>query len=106
MKLLLFIFSFYFLGLNVLPCGDPVEGQQSGDHIEQSHNDGHEDEHEDFCSPFCQCNCCSVTVLNIDIAGSDVAATIPIEEKPLNYYTRPRYDGFLGSILQPPQLNS
>lgn len=105
MKIILFIFSIYFLGLNIVPCNDGTI--ETHDDVEQNIDTDHHDDHdhEDECSPFCQCNCCSIHVISStsDIIEYHVILDI---KSPIPFYINPIYDGFNGTILQPPQLNS
>lgn len=95
-----------------MPCND-VDGQ-SHDEVEQVVDAGdcddlqdhdHEDEDEDDCSPFCQCNCCSVHVITYSFETQELT-DIPEINTHISSYISPFYDGYDGSILQPPQLNS
>ena len=70
MKLLSIIFSFYLIGLTIVPCEDEsnldtVSFEQITD-LEDQHQTG-----ADLCSPFCQCHCCHIHVLNIETVESE-----------------------------------
>ena len=105
MKIIISIFSIYFLALNIMPCNDGKIKMH--DDMEQTVNiddhDGHD--HEDECSPFCQCNCCSVHVISFVFEPLELSISPKINSH-ISFYISPIYDGFDGSILQPPQLNS
>ncbi|WP_405350940.1 DUF6660 family protein [Nonlabens sp. Asnod3-H03] len=105
MKVILFIFSIYFLGLNIMPCNDG--NMEQHDEVEQTVDiDDHDNhDHEDECSPFCQCNCCSVHVISFEFEPLEFIV-LPVINSQISFYISPVYDGFDGSILQPPQLNS
>jgi hypothetical protein len=91
-----------------MPCNDAAS--QSHEDIEQVVTDGdcndHEEgDHEGECSPFCQCNCCSVHVITYKFDTVESVDFLKINTD-ISSYLNPFYDGYDGSILQPPQLNS
>jgi hypothetical protein len=58
MKSLAFLFSFYFLTLNFLPCGDIDECSIQEKQEVSASLAGDEYEPEN-CNPFCSCACCA-----------------------------------------------
>lgn len=86
-----------------MPCGDTVSNNDLQEQVAQESEDH---DHEDFCSPFCQCSCCSVSVINYHVDSVDLESIAIASPQHIIFYTNPQYDGFLGSILQPPQLNN
>lgn len=88
-----------------MPCNDGnIEVHED---VEQTVDKGDHDDHdhEDECSPFCQCNCCSIHVISFEMETIEFAI-LPQINSQISFYITPIYDGFDGSILQPPQLNS
>ncbi|MDT0642658.1 DUF6660 family protein [Zunongwangia sp. F363] len=72
MKIIAAILSFYFLGLNAVPCGDDISQftndlQETVSALNTGHSHGMK---ADFCSPFCQCHCCHVHVVNFQTSES------------------------------------
>lgn len=57
-KLFHILFSFYFIALAFIPCGDEeaCSALKQSETSEQSHKEDHS---EEFCTPFCVCSCCS-----------------------------------------------
>ncbi|KXK18225.1 MAG: hypothetical protein UZ08_BCD001001973 [Candidatus Parvibacillus calidus] len=59
MKILVILFSIYFLALSIMPCEDIHHSESHSDELTEisccTHND---QDHSDFCSPFCNCCCC------------------------------------------------
>jgi hypothetical protein len=92
----------------MVPCNDA--NVESHDDVAQiaateSFEDHENHDHEDQCSPFCPCNCCSVHVITYELDGPDFEYIQDINTK-ISSYVNPLYDGYNGSILQPPQLDS
>jgi hypothetical protein len=92
----------------MIPCNDA--NVESNDDVAQMEASGdlqdHENhDHEDQCSPFCPCNCCSVHVITYEFQIIDFQFITEIKTK-ISSYINPLYDGYNGSILEPPQLNS
>jgi len=107
-KIILFLFSFYFLGLNIMPCNDAdVDTHDDVEQIAEAGDcdDNESHDHEDECSPFCQCNCCSVHVITYEFQSLEIIE-IPEINTQISSYINPFYDGYDGSILQPPRFNS
>ncbi|MDT0677268.1 DUF6660 family protein [Autumnicola musiva] len=72
MKIIVAILSFYFLGLNIVPCGDDSalvseDQQETISELDTQHS---HDKEADSCSPFCQCHCCHVHVVNFQTSES------------------------------------
>ncbi|WP_081209206.1 DUF6660 family protein [Salegentibacter sediminis] len=74
MKFLTIILSFYFLGLNFLPCDDAVvyEDQENVSVVLDSNQDHRESDGQDVCPPFCICHCCHVHVVQFSTAKFEV----------------------------------
>ncbi|MGJ1265162.1 DUF6660 family protein [Sphingobacterium spiritivorum] len=81
MKIFVFIFSVYMLGMSILPCTDALYECTANNNqlveIGLSHEDNHKTEHKDFCSPFCSCQCCGT----ITVAISDFNITEVVSPK-------------------------
>ncbi|MGJ1267562.1 DUF6660 family protein [Sphingobacterium spiritivorum] len=62
MKYLIVIWTFYFIGLSVVPCSDSINKCVDISSSRQNTEDSllHDHNQDDYCSPFCQCSCCSV----------------------------------------------
>ncbi|MGY8916421.1 MAG: DUF6660 family protein [Flavobacteriales bacterium] len=108
MKVILFLFSIYFLSLHMIPCNDA--NVESHDAVARVEADGDLEDHKnhdpkDQCSPFCPCNCCSVHVITYEFQILDFQHIPEIKTK-ISSYNNPLYDGYNDSILQPPRLNS
>ncbi len=88
-----------------MPCNDAdVETHDQTEKI--SDHDSHDShDHEDKCSPFCQCNCCSIHVITYNLEVLELVEIVAINTQNSSYIN-PFYDGYNGSILQPPRLNS
>jgi hypothetical protein len=79
---------------------DVVQVEDAGDFEDRENHD-----HEDQCSPFCQCNCCSVPMVTFVFQSLEWIEIPEINIK-ISSYINPLYDGYNGSILPPPELNS
>ncbi|MGI0107017.1 DUF6660 family protein [Salinimicrobium sp. WS361] len=76
MKFFAIILSFYFLGLNFIPCDD-IAASESQDTTVVSlevDQDQQGDQHgtSDDCPPFCQCHCCHVHVVRFETSSFEV----------------------------------
>lgn len=105
MKLVVVLFSLYFLSLSFFPCGDEYAAAKDKDsaiscNIELEDQEGH----GDLCSPLCYCQCCHIQ-------------SLIVTETLKNVLTSSYYDHNFGivinflekqvtPILQPPQLIS
>lgn len=102
MKILAFILSLYFLGLNLVPvdCADDEEGQQQTE-ISLQGEDGPSSALE-LCAPFCSCHCCHVHVTEFDIRNfSWIIQEIPV----LDYaYIDPSLQDIYTPLFQPPKI--
>ena len=104
MKVLSIIFSFYILGLSLVPCADGIQSDQLEIEIaiHQDHDEGEDHTHSDGCSPFCHCNCCQTVVLH----GSISELGTLFAESPTSY---PEYMSHIDhldpdKLFQPPRV--
>lgn len=67
MKILIFVklkkafyilFSFYFISLAMIPCGDKDDCNEMK-HEQTAQNNGGEQHSDEACTPFCVCSCCA-----------------------------------------------
>ncbi|WP_394340435.1 DUF6660 family protein [Marinoscillum furvescens] len=102
MKFLTIILSFFLLGLSLVPCADETEPDSVEISYEESGSDHDHNKSEDLCSPFCVCNCCHSHLIVQQIFISELGALIfPLKR---SAYNAPITSGFIGSLLQPPQV--
>jgi hypothetical protein len=102
-KLLTFIFAFYFLALPLLPCGDEIECNLSVQQmVVQSQNHSEHEHQTDLCSPFCICSCCSIAI-NLHHAKSlsiiPFGITQKFSERHFSFVSE-----FMRSVWQPPKI--
>ena len=102
MRSVALIFAIFFAGLTVIPCTD---AEIAEDTIETVLEDGLEHQHDsesDLCTPFCVCHCCHTHLIIQQSFMSDlVIRSFPTTK---SAYTDPITTGFVGSLLQPPQV--
>jgi hypothetical protein len=94
------ILSLFLLGISVAPCADTP----ATDNMEISFNtEGDDQNHtEDLCSPLCVCHCCHSHLVVHQIALNAFNDQLfPVQKVS---YREPVTVGYLGSILQPPQV--
>ena len=77
MKFFAVILSFYFLGLNFVPCDDTVESDCEETVtvnivLDQDQHESEQDNGADECPPFCQCHCCHVHVVQLNSYACEV----------------------------------
>ncbi|MDR6300266.1 DUF6660 family protein [Mesonia maritima] len=101
MKLLTILFSFYFLGLAVIPCSDS-DSQETDTVSVVSENNNHHSSAADLCTPFCQCHCCHVHMLNFAPISFEVLAPEISKEETL-HFNNSGID-FSQELLQPPRV--
>tara|TARA_R100000935_G_scaffold58381_1_gene95175 strand:- start:1071 stop:1382 length:312 start_codon:yes stop_codon:yes gene_type:complete len=76
MKFLAIILSFYFLGLNLVPCEDAVELSGTDVQVQELTQDMEFSTTDtDDCSPFCQCHCCHVNIARVNITSFSTIET-------------------------------
>ena len=107
MKIIAIILSFYFLGLNFIPCDDTLvsDNQETifvNFDLDQDNMDQQMDNKTDECPPFCQCHCCHVHVVNFHPSNFEV----PDLEIPNLIVQKGDNPGIeiLDSHFQPPRL--
>lgn len=77
MKYFALILSFYFLGLNFVPCEDAGELSGKDPLVQEINQDLKNTPNDtDDCSPFCQCHCCHVHVTKLDFTSSKTIEAI------------------------------
>ncbi|WP_420578329.1 DUF6660 family protein [Ekhidna sp.] len=97
-----FILSLFLLGLSVAPCADETTADSIEVSYEQPGSDQDHNESEDLCSPLCVCHCChSHLVVQQTFISELGILTFPLQG---STYTDPITSGFVGSLLQPPQV--
>lgn len=95
------ILSLFLLGLSIAPCADAPTVDNLEISLNFNGDHGHS-ETEDLCSPLCVCHCChSHLVINKIELRDFVDLLFPEQKISLK---EPVTEGFLGSILQPPQV--
>lgn len=103
MKIFTIILSIYFLGLNLVPCGDTiVNNGEINTELSQTVDSGHGHSTSDMCSPFCHCHCCHVHTITFDALKFE-----PIKILTPKLYIKhldSRNKGFQNPLLQPPQV--
>ncbi|WP_349351058.1 MULTISPECIES: DUF6660 family protein [unclassified Flagellimonas] len=102
MKFLTIILSFYFLALNVVPCGDSGKAKDDAQVVSVMDYDGNHDQDCELCSPFCQCHCCHVHTIDFDIAEFQPLQSV-ISQENFAYFDSLGKD-FALSLYQPPQV--
>nr|WP_313792101.1 DUF6660 family protein [Muricauda sp. UBA7809] len=104
MKFLTIILSFYFLALNVVPCGDSGTASTAKDDaqvVSVMDYDGNHDQDCELCSPFCQCHCCHVHTIDFGIIAFTPLPN-PISQENFSHFESVS-DGVVSSVLQPPR---
>ncbi|NER11836.1 hypothetical protein GWK08_00130 [Leptobacterium flavescens] len=105
MKILAVILSFYFLGLNFMPCSDALENEKDATEFvsqtDADHDHDHDGDSEELCSPFCQCHCCHAHVTS-DLKTYDIFNPL-IPNVIISKFDNGGKE-FLPSFFQPPRL--
>ncbi|WP_424963905.1 DUF6660 family protein [Ekhidna sp.] len=97
-----FILSLFLLGLSVAPCTDETTADSIEVSYQESGSDHDHNESEDLCSPLCVCHCCHSHLVVQQIFISELGIlTFPLQR---STYSDPITSGFVGSLLQPPQV--
>lgn len=105
MKLLVVIFSVYFLVLNLMPCQDgPVAEDTTQAALVQQQGDEHDHGQceSDLCSTFCGCHCCHSHTIDFGL--------VPFEpfQPPVPQMSFAHFDSlgkdFSLSLFQPPRI--
>lgn len=74
MKIFVILLSFYFLGLNAVPCDDGSGDSEPQQEIQLQEEMEHKPNNAvDTCTPFCQCHCCHVHVVDFQKTSSEEA---------------------------------
>ncbi|MFN4764532.1 DUF6660 family protein [Gillisia sp. Q332] len=107
MNIIALILSFYFLGLNFIPCDDTVESNDQDTisvnlTFNQDNQDQQHDDKSDGCPPFCQCHCCHVHVVNFHPGNFEVL-DLEIPNLIVQKAENPGIE-ILDSHFQPPRL--
>ncbi len=78
MKIISFIFSFYFFTLAIIPCCDETEcNELEQTTIAQSQDHSTHQHENEICSPFCICSCCGgITIITETVStGTEIVTT-------------------------------
>jgi len=100
------IFSFYFLAISVLPCGDKKDCKNNATDqisLEISDHSEHEEDTE-HCSPFCLCACCGTSYTNHSWSNVPDGFDLICNQAFLCYKSSLISEVFF-SVWQPPNLN-
>lgn len=107
MNILRYIFPLYLILISCLPCADleASSASYSSKEIATSRDNHSHDKDCDICSPFCACSCCGspVFVFNSHYDFSSFKKTINTK---VPEYQSELSCNYIGSIWQPPQINS
>ncbi|HET8839341.1 MAG TPA: DUF6660 family protein [Flavobacteriaceae bacterium] len=96
------ILSFYFLGMNFVPCSDAATATASESQNFIQADPGSQHEHStDSCPPFCSCQCCQSQLTLIDFPVFQ-ALKQEFRTVPIFYKTNPGKE-FPTAFFQPPR---
>ncbi|MEC7772142.1 MAG: DUF6660 family protein [Bacteroidota bacterium] len=102
MKVLTVILSFYFLALNIVPCGDSVQANGDSQVVSVVDFDGDHGQDGELCSPFCQCHCCHVHTIDFGILEFE-PIQVDISNESFVHFDKHGKD-FTPSLYQPPKV--
>ncbi|TXK70599.1 DUF6660 family protein [Mesonia sp. HuA40] len=117
MRLVVFIFSVYLLGLNLVPCDDGLHNENNlsnSNYIEQTtanflvleaiqeYNDLEHHHEFDLCSPFCQCHCCHIHIISMPSLKYQLNLSLKKRQKP--QLEQQFLENYPKNLLQPPQV--
>ncbi len=117
MRLVVFIYSLYLLGLNFVPCGDNLQSKDNFSNsnlIEQTateflshkesqeHNESEHHHELDLCSPFCQCHCCHIHIIQSQNFNYELSVRQNKQQK--HRLTQQFLENYQLNLLQPPQV--
>ena len=101
-KAITFVLALFFLGLSLAPCSDAAIQESDIAMVVNGDTQSDHDTSSDLCSPLCVCHCCHshLVVQQIELSNFD-ELLFPVQKIS---YKEPVTEGFLGAILQPPQV--
>jgi hypothetical protein len=102
MKFVAFLFSFYILTLNCLPCGDSRECDVQKEQTVSS-TSGQEHGHEsEVCTPFCTCACCASAGFYPQLVNTKLAT--PVFERRSFQHLDDDFQSYdIHAVWQPPR---
>ena len=107
MKFFCYIFSLYFLALNLMPCTDDHDNSAGGgtEYVSKPPC-RHNDSQTDFCSPFCGCSVCGQVLFATKFPKFRFHLPIVrnLKEKNSFFYSKDWQSEYLKSIFRPPQV--
>lgn len=107
MKYFCFIFSLYFLALNLMSCTELHTTTSGSDVLYATELPCHpNDSQTDFCSPFCGCSVCGQVLFATKFPKFSFHLPIVrnFKEKNNFFYSKDWQSEYLKSIFRPPQV--
>lgn len=102
MKYWVYIFAFYFFGLNFVLCKDVLAMDKVQTMTYLTTNSGDIPHPYDDCSPVCQCHCCHIHVVeNHPLVLEDIHLDGFTEDF---FYSDSMAWDYLNSVLDPPKV--
>ena len=110
MKYFCYIFSLYFLALNLMPCTDVHDlnilvGNEFASISKDNHSNCPQEEKQDFCSPFCGCSVCGQVIIATKlvkwIIQPPIIHNFYVESS--FYYSKDWQSEYQKTIFKPPQ---